>query len=188
MGIFANKSVTSLDDIKGLKIRAKGVYQNKLLTALEATPVSMPPTEMYEALSRGTVDACVTSPCYIYDNKMWEVVKHSYLLKTGPTQIFYTVNKDAFDALPEGVQEWVLDAWHNAHQQTIAEEFDVVATKTKGIKDEGMEENWVTPEDTAKIWEITKPCIDEYVEEGGLLASEALKAIETAIAEWEAKQ
>ena len=184
MGFFTNKRVTSLDDIKGLKIRAKGVYQNKLLTALEATPVSMPPTEMYESLSRGTVDACITSPCYIYDNKMWEVVNYSYHLQTGSTQIYYTFNKDAFDALPEEVQEWALEAWAKGMVKTRKQEVEVVDRKIAGLKDNGMEENWIIPGDVEKIWEITKLCIDEYVEEGGLLAKEAMKGIDAAIAEW----
>ena len=50
------KQVKSLDDFKGLKMRAPTRQTNKLLAKLGATPVGMPVTGVADALSKGTID------------------------------------------------------------------------------------------------------------------------------------
>lgn len=50
------KEVRTLDDLKGLRIRATGLG-GELYAALGATPIAVPPADTYAALERGVVDA-----------------------------------------------------------------------------------------------------------------------------------
>jgi len=52
----SGKQIKSLDDFKGLKMRAPTRQTNKLLARLGATPVGMPVTGVADALSKGTID------------------------------------------------------------------------------------------------------------------------------------
>lgn len=56
--LLSRKPVTSVGDLKGLKVRSIG-YQAKALQRLGAVPVALPTSEMYVAMERGVVDAAL---------------------------------------------------------------------------------------------------------------------------------
>lgn len=56
MGGWFRKPIRSLDDLKGLKIRMPGLG-GEILRRLGATPVSLPPGEIQQALMSGAIDA-----------------------------------------------------------------------------------------------------------------------------------
>lgn len=53
---FGKKSVKSLEDLKGLKVRAPTRLGTKALAALGAVPVQMPAPQVPESISKGVVD------------------------------------------------------------------------------------------------------------------------------------
>lgn len=54
--VVTRKPFASLKDVEGMKIRASGSAKELLLKKLKAVPVLMPTPEVYESLSRGTID------------------------------------------------------------------------------------------------------------------------------------
>jgi len=60
-----DRPVRTLEDFRGLKLRAPTRQTNKLLAALGASPVSMPVTGLADAMSKGVIDGALVP---------WEVV------------------------------------------------------------------------------------------------------------------
>jgi TRAP-type transport system periplasmic protein len=163
-GILASKkSVKSLADMKGLKVRATGLSA-KIVEALGGTPVAMSQPETYEALSKGVVDATL---CPIETLKGWKqgeaieyVVDSSAIGYT--TAMFVVMNKDKWAALPPEVQkvftdvsqEWIAkhgEAWDQADQ--AGREF-VTGLKRQFIP---------LPEAEQQQWKAAvKPILDNY--------------------------
>jgi TRAP-type C4-dicarboxylate transport system substrate-binding protein len=56
-----SKKVLTLEDMKGLKLRAQGRWQAATVTAFSATPVSIPVDEVYQAIDRGVIDGTWSS-------------------------------------------------------------------------------------------------------------------------------
>lgn len=54
--VITRKPFATLKDIEGMKIRASGSAKELVLKKLKAIPVLMPTPEVYESLSRGTID------------------------------------------------------------------------------------------------------------------------------------
>lgn len=54
--VITRKPFANLKDLDGMKIRASGSAKELLLRKLKAVPVLMPTPEVYESLSRGTID------------------------------------------------------------------------------------------------------------------------------------
>jgi TRAP-type C4-dicarboxylate transport system substrate-binding protein len=54
--LFARKPFADLKDLEGMKIRTSGFAKELLLRKIKAVPVLMPTPEVYESMSRGTID------------------------------------------------------------------------------------------------------------------------------------
>ncbi|MFN4153904.1 MAG: TRAP transporter substrate-binding protein [Paracoccaceae bacterium] len=113
-GLFHTKNpVTSLEDLKGMKIRGGSRIISDMLGSLGAEPVGMPVPQVTEALSRGVIEG-TTIP--------WEVtpaLRTSELVSNHTgfsgenglyTQTFgFVMNRASYDALPDDLKA-VIDA------------------------------------------------------------------------------
>lgn len=101
-GWFA-KEVTSLDDIKGLKIRFAGLG-GKVLQRAGASVTILPAAEIYQALEKGAIDATEFSLPQI-DEKLGfhQVVKNNYFPGWHQTftSLHLIVNKEIWDNLED---------------------------------------------------------------------------------------
>lgn len=78
MGAMTKFPVKTLDDFKGKKMRATGL-DGSLVKLMGSAAVSLPATEIYTSLQRGTVDG-VIYPFYTVDTyKLHEVISHIVL-------------------------------------------------------------------------------------------------------------
>jgi len=107
---FGNKNVKTLEDLKGLKIRATSRLNAKTLAALGAVPVQMPVTAVPEAISKGVVEG-VSIPWDITTAfKLHEICKtHT---ETAPNQakhgnsIFvWAMNQASYNRLPSDLKK-----------------------------------------------------------------------------------
>jgi TRAP-type transport system periplasmic protein len=187
-GILASKkAVRTLDDMKGLKVRATGL-STKIVEALGGNPVAMPQPETYEALQKGVVEATL---CPIETLKGWKqgeaisfVTDSSNIGYT--TAMFVAMNLKAWDKLPPDIQkiftetsqEWVAKhgaAWDKADEDGRA-----------FIKELKREVIPLSPEQQA-LWKArVQPILDDYVakaKEKGLPGDQLLKDIQTRLAQ-----
>ena len=111
---FANKRVTNMDEIKGLKVRAPTRIGTKFLTAIGAVPVQMPVPQVTESLSKAVIDGAMVPWEVAPALKLQEVTK--YHLDSAPgvpkmsNSIFViAMNPAKYDSLPPDVKK-VIDA------------------------------------------------------------------------------
>jgi TRAP-type C4-dicarboxylate transport system substrate-binding protein len=96
--------VTSLEDIKGKKIRATG-FLAKAIKAVGGTPASIAGKEIYMAAQRGVVDG-IAYPLWALERyKFKEVTKYILLDNLGPTVVNFIVNMKTWSKLPKEYQE-----------------------------------------------------------------------------------
>ncbi|MFO0232515.1 MAG: TRAP transporter substrate-binding protein [Burkholderiales bacterium] len=101
MGGWFRKEITSLEDVKGLKMRIPGLG-GRLWAAMGAVPQQIPGGEIYAALEKGTIDA--TEWVGPYDdeklgfNKVAKFYYYPGFWEGGP-QLSAIVNKTAWDSL-----------------------------------------------------------------------------------------
>lgn len=110
--IHANRPVTDVADLRGLKLRAPSRTTTTMFTALGATSVGMPVPAVPESLSRGVIDGAVIPWEIVPALKVQELVNYHTEF---PGDALYTLafifamNQDAYDALPADLQA-VIDA------------------------------------------------------------------------------
>jgi TRAP-type C4-dicarboxylate transport system substrate-binding protein len=111
---FTTRDVKTLEDMKGLKVRAPTRISTKVLTALGLVPVQMPVPQLPEAMSKGVVDGTSLPWEVVPALKIDEIAKtHTETPPGQPTMsntIFAVVmNQAKYDSLPAELKK-VIDA------------------------------------------------------------------------------
>gem|GEM_PF-816509 len=173
------KLVTSLEEIKGLKIRSSGGVMDKIITSLGAIPVQIPVTELYEAMARGTVDGTLISCIAADSNKINEASKYVTTGVNVSGGVFgYVINEDTWQSLPQNVQ----DAMNKASVEALAQLGETMDKLEKEALDAflsgGLEVHELSAEEQER-WILAQANVESDwiadMKSGGLPGEEVLK-------------
>jgi len=127
MGGWFRKEITTVDDLKGIKMRIGG-FPGRVLQKLGAVPQQIAAGDIYPALEKGTVDAAEWVGPYD-DEKLgfYKVAPHYYYPGwwEGGSMLLTFVNLDKWNALPKAYQAILEHAGHYANTWMIAK-YDLV--------------------------------------------------------------
>jgi TRAP-type C4-dicarboxylate transport system substrate-binding protein len=101
--------IRTLDDIKGVKVRAPSSVGVKTLEALGAVPVGMPVPQVYEALSRKVVEGALLPWTIMKPTRIYEVTKFSTEAGILASTFAFFMNKDAYNSLPDDLKKVIDD-------------------------------------------------------------------------------
>jgi TRAP-type C4-dicarboxylate transport system substrate-binding protein len=107
-GVYVNKPLANLDDMKGLKWRSYNVGTARIGELVGAQSVTIQAAELPQALATGVVNSFMSSGGTGYDSKVWESLKYFYDVQAWIPKNVTFVNKAAFDALDKPTQEAIL--------------------------------------------------------------------------------
>ena len=138
-GVYVNKELTSVADMKGLKWRAYSPATSKIAELVGAQPVTVQAAELSQALATGVVNSYMSSGSTGYDSKTYESIKYWYDVQAWLPKNAVIVNKKAFDALDAATQTAVVKAAADAEARgwKVSEEkneFYKKALAEKGMK------------------------------------------------------
>lgn len=115
--------IMSVADFAGLKLRGPSRQANKLLEAVDATPVGMPVPAFPEALSKGIVDGGVIPWEIVPSLKVHELTDSASAVSGDRamynTFFIWAMNKGAYDGLPDDLKA-VIDANSGADVSAMA--------------------------------------------------------------------
>jgi TRAP-type transport system periplasmic protein len=180
--IFTKNPAKSVADLKGLRIKANAENAD-IVKNLGASPVTMPVTETYDALSRGVVDGCLFPLEALQGFKIGEVVKS--VLEDYPmsymTSMYAIMNKAKWNAISPADQKAI-----EKINEEYAEKFgkgwvELDAKAVEFSKGKGVTFVKVSKEDEAFTAQKMKPILDDYVKmtkAKGLPGDEALKFVQ----------
>lgn len=117
--VITKTKIESVEDFKGLKIRAPGAY-GRFFRELGASPVNLAWGEVYTSLATGVIDGTIGSNLIDHrDGNFAEVAKFMYPLPVSSAQALpVLVNKNSWNKLPDDLKQIVRDAsqWHAKEQ------------------------------------------------------------------------
>jgi TRAP-type C4-dicarboxylate transport system substrate-binding protein len=184
--IHTRKPVKTLEEIKGIKLRAGGAGV-PITQALGMSAVSMPATEAHEALSRGTVDG-VLFPYEAMDSfRLTEQVKAHLEIPGGlyTATFVIIVNKDAFAKLSPGNQGALMKASGETGSTLFGKAWDAADTVAReGAKKRGNTIQSLAPAELERWKPLLKFVRDAWLKqakERGLDGDALLKDLESMI-------
>jgi len=163
--LFTKSPVKTLDDLKGLEIRATGLSA-ATLQALGATPVAMPQAEAYESLSKGVVKGNL-GPTEIL--KGWNQAEVTEYITITPflynTLFFFTMNSDVWGNISKQDQEAILEINQKFFDEVACGLWDKQNEEaySYAVDEKGMEVFELTAEETAVWTDLVKPVQEDFV-------------------------
>lgn len=138
--IISRKPVRSLDDMKGIKLRAGAGVWNRFLTHFGAVPISMAADEIYQAMSAGAADGTIHPPANMKSYAYWDVAKYVTMADLGTfhSMSFVAFSKPTWNKLSVAQRRMMLDHAATAHAGTAvaatAQDDEAMAeAKGKGV-------------------------------------------------------
>mgnify|MGYP000925747666 CR=1 FL=1 len=164
--LMCTSEVTSLDQVKGKRIRADGAY-GLWVTAMGATPVNIQSVELFEAMQRGQVDCAIAAGAWLRSFSLFDVVKSMVNLRLG---LFFgawalAMNEDRWESLTP--------------EQREANRSNLAGITRRCVEAYIKEDAAVMAEATGKGVAVTKPSQDML----DLLAAHRKKEVERVLAQ-----
>jgi TRAP-type transport system periplasmic protein len=149
-----NKPIKTLDDMKGRKIAVASRTLGDIAVALGAAPVTLTPTELYQGMSRGVVDAIFVGWTAVKTFRLDEVTKFHLEVPLGEAPAFVFMNKAAYAGLPAKAKA-AIDKFSGEPFSARVGAANVAADRGESQKVAGEPGHLVTPiaPDQAAIWE-----------------------------------
>ncbi|MBI4186689.1 MAG: TRAP transporter substrate-binding protein DctP [Chloroflexi bacterium] len=169
--LISAKPVSSLNDLKGMRLRISAKYYGKLFPFLGAEGIQVGMGEVYSGIQKGIIDGTLTNASSARDFKYYEVAKHITLFYGGRGMMFaiapfgHYMNLQLWNSLPPDVRlimleigKWVEIRFGMAHEFLFAEAVaDMVA--------QGVTKHQLPDEDSITWSKLAEPFFDEVANE-----------------------
>jgi TRAP-type C4-dicarboxylate transport system substrate-binding protein len=190
--VHATRQIKSMDDMKGLKLRAPTRLAGEALKSLGANGIPMPIPQVPEALAQKVLDGCVIPWEVVPAIKVHELVKFHTEIFGSPTlytaTFVLTMNKPKYDALPADLKK-VLDA--NSGQvaaEMAGKMWDEQAVVVENlVKGRGNTVTQLTKDESARWQKATAPVVDSWMKQAkdkGLNGEKLLADAKASIAKY----
>jgi TRAP-type C4-dicarboxylate transport system substrate-binding protein len=166
-GIYSNKPLNSLADMKGLKLRTYNPATSRIAELAGAQPVTIQAAELAQAMATGAVNANITSGATGYDSKAWEQVKYFYDAQAWLPKNIVFVNEKAFSALDKPTQDAVLKAAADAETRGWQTSQEKSKWYVEQLVKNGMTVAPPAPAFAAELKKIGDTMTDEWSKQAG---------------------
>jgi TRAP-type C4-dicarboxylate transport system substrate-binding protein len=103
--LHTNKPIATTADLKGMRIAASSRITSEVVNAFGAAPVSLTPSELYEAVSHRLAAGAITSLGAAKVFKLTEVTTYHLEAPLGAAPGFVFMNKDVYATLPQPAKD-----------------------------------------------------------------------------------
>lgn len=159
----SNKEVTTLEDLKGLKLRTpeSDVY-TKTFTLLGTNPTPMAFGDLFTALQTGVVEGYEVNPESTWANGTYEAIKYGVKSNHIFAGSILFISQSAYDRLNDEQKQILMDAADQAviYNNEIALEAE--AEYEKNLVDAGLVINPLADGEQEKFAEAVLPLYEEY--------------------------
>ncbi len=162
--VHASKSVESLDDMRGLRLRAAGPIFASATQALGAVPVGMPAPSVAENISRGLIDGTLQDWTLVNAFRIIDATPYHFDYSLGGVISLIVMNQSVYDGLPDDAKA-ALDTFGGASfarrwGDELKRQADMVIEKVKA--DPEQEAVFPDAAETARWDEKVKPVVEAW--------------------------
>ena len=179
--IWTKKPVSTLDGLKGLRLRVAGGLDTQTVEALGGAAIAMPQPEVFPALEKGVIDGGLYSFESATIFKFAEATKYVIDVPAGYAVHHTIINKKLWDSLSKNIQA-TLDEVFRYYEIQWGETYDILEHKYKQniIKQYGVTVADLPPGEFDKMKAATAKVKDDWIadmKKKGLLGEKNYEAL-----------
>lgn len=166
-GLYFNKEVNSVADMKGLKFRSYNNATARLAELTGMVPVTIEAAEISQAFATGVAESMVSSGATGYDRKVWESLSHFYEVDAWLPYNYVMVNKDVWNDTSDANQQVITACASLAEYAGFWRAREYTNFTVNGLKEGGMT---VAPANEALVEElksIGETMTQEWIDSAG---------------------
>ncbi|MDF1609073.1 TRAP transporter substrate-binding protein [Hoeflea sp. YIM 152468] len=173
-GFFFDREITSLDDVKGLSMRAYNPSTTRLAELMGAVPTTVQITEMQQAFATGLISSFNTAPTSGVVYKAWEYTDYYYKTDAWLPKMMVFVREDVYQTLPADMQQKMQDVAKEVEAWGWAQSEAKVTEAEKVLADNGM--SIVVPSATLaeELKEVGEAMVTDWLAKAGDAGSAAI--------------
>lgn len=166
-GIYANKQLNSVADMKGLKWRAYSPATARIAELVGAQPVQIQAAELGQAMATGVIDSYMSSGSTGYDSKTYEHIKNWHNTQAWLPKNAVIVNNAAFNALDKATQDAVVKAAADAETRGWKLSEEKNTWYIEQLKAKGMNIVQPTPQLMADLKKVGDVMLNDWLGKAG---------------------
>jgi TRAP-type C4-dicarboxylate transport system substrate-binding protein len=137
--LATSRVVKTAKDLEGLKIRTTGGAMDLMMRSIGGVPVRMAAPEIYESLTRGTLDGMIFSYQSSVSYDFGKLLKSGTEgLNFGTAILTYSMGEAKFKSLPENVRKALVEAGEQTTREGCKRFENGETAATEKIKSRGM--------------------------------------------------
>lgn len=183
--LATSRTIKTAKDLEGLKVRTTGGAMDLMMRSIGGIPVRMAAPEIYESLTRGTLDGLIFSYQSSVSYEFGKMLKSGTEgLNFGTAILTYSMGEAKFKSLPENVRKALVEAGEQTTRESCKRFEDGEKTATEKIKSQGMKVINFGPDDKKVFDAAFKTVAEDWVKDldkRGKPGTEVFKAFTEAL-------
>lgn len=179
------RPINSAADLAGLKIRTAGGAMDLMMRAIKGVPVRMAAPEIYESITRNTIDGIVLSYQSSVSYDLGKLLKSGTVGMNFGTAVFvYGIGETKWKTLPENVRKALVEAGEQTTREGCKRFEDGEKAAAEKILSQGMKPITFSDADRKFFSDAFAGVADEWAKETdkrGKPATDTLKAFKAAL-------
>ena len=148
-------------DFEGVKLRGLGPAFDTGLSAMGATTVSMPGSEVYQALATGVIDAAITDIAAAVSRKYYEVQDHFVVVPALGAYLHGYVNPAWYEGLSDKSKAALAEAGQQAAGWALEASQAAAASAPDELRSKGVQVHVATDAENEAFRAVMQPAFNE---------------------------
>jgi len=163
--ILLESPITQLSDLRGRKLRSPGPIYNEVIEQLGGVEVSLPVSDLYDAMDRGVVEGTVMAPSALLSFRLMDVTEQIVEMNMYTTPLIFFANLDLWNRVSAEDQETIMNIV-NTFPQRIGEQYDrEVEHAMSAAEEAGKDIITLSDADMAAFHALVEPLIAGWIQE-----------------------
>lgn len=164
--LHTRKEISSLDDLKGMKIRAAGPTESSISSVIGATGVGMPINQVAQSLNTGVIDAAMQTWGSLRAFRLESLVRSSIEDELGARTFIVAINKDVYEGLSDKAKKVLAETGGEKLARHMGQVFDKQSADVRAKAMAARPESIVSFNDAEKVEraKLYQPVRDQWME------------------------
>lgn len=161
----SRRPIQKMEDLAGLKLRANGGAISKTMRLLDVVPLSIASSEIYDAMSRGTIDGAYLPlnavKTYSLENELDYIIEGVDL---GSAADYFVASDRIWRQLPDDLRSILLDAGRDTQNQLCRWFIENEDTTRAGLIEAGIDSLQIDKKEAARWTNRVDGAIGDWIE------------------------